>query len=73
MKILLLFISFLLNNTHSEDDVDGYFVENEYEHIVEEAERSKGLFSVNIIKPSSDNSYLAASKQVKQCEKVLSI
>jgi len=63
MKILLLFISFLLTNTLSEEDVDGYFVENEYEHIVEEAESSKGLFSVNIIKPSSDNSYLAASKQ----------
>ena len=71
MKILLIFISFLLTNTLSEYDVDGYFVENEYEHIVEEAESSKGLFSVNIIKPSSDNSYLAASKQVKQCEKVL--
>ena len=51
MKILLV-LSFLLTNTLSEDDVDGYFVENEYEHIVEEAESSKGLFSVNILKGS---------------------
>ena len=66
MKILLFFIFFLVNNTISEDDVDGYFIENEDVQIVEEDHDSiKNMLVVNNIKPSSSNSYLAASKQVE--------
>ena len=72
MKVLFFLISFLVNHTITEDDVDGYFIKNTDIQILEEGNQSiKNMLVVNNIKPSTGNSYLAASKQVRSFKKQL--